>query len=55
MKGIIIKTDIYIKPDIKDFKGISFDKRKLTKGEEAHLQYMENRSFSGDSYHKQKF
>jgi hypothetical protein len=28
MKGNIIKTDIYIKPDIKDFGVISFDKGK---------------------------
>jgi NTE family protein len=37
MKGNIIKTDIYIKPDIKDFGVISFDKGKeiIVKGEEA--------------------
>jgi NTE family protein len=36
MKGNIIKTDIYIKPDI-DFGVISFDKGKeiIVKGEEA--------------------
>jgi NTE family protein len=28
MKGNIIETDIYIKPDIKDFGVISFDKGK---------------------------
>jgi NTE family protein len=37
MKDNIIKTDIYIKPDIKDYGVISFDKGKeiIVKGEEA--------------------
>jgi hypothetical protein len=44
---VISKTDIYIKPDIKDF-GISFDKGKeiIVKGKKLHLQCMKNRSIS---------
>jgi NTE family protein len=46
MKGNI-KTDIYIKPDIKDFGVISFDKGKeiIVKGEEATFAVYE-KSFS---------
>jgi hypothetical protein len=43
MKGNIIKTDIYIKPGYKGFKGISFDKRKSSKGEEATFAVYEKR------------
>jgi NTE family protein len=41
-EGKIIKTDIYIKPDIKDFGVISFDKGKeiIVKRKKLHLQYM---------------
>jgi NTE family protein len=39
MKGNIIKTDIYIKPDIKDFGVISFDKEIIVKGEATFAVY----------------
>jgi NTE family protein len=52
------KTDIYIKPDIKDFGVISFDKGKeiIVKGEEATFAVYEKEALVGDtgSYQKAK-
>ncbi len=56
MKANVAKTDIYIKPDIKDFGVVSFDKGKeiIEKGEEATFAVYERIKSLTDEFHPYK-